>query len=413
MKKKCLIIFFILLFGIFPVWAQTTFVLKSAPADLIVYFNNEAIRPITSADGLRTYRINSAGMLRFSAAGYNSIQYHSGMLPARNNIVGIKLENSTGALTLTGEYTTGIQPKSVYFSPDGQRLFVPLLGQHGIDVFLLTGNRLRHEKRLTVPGSRASGFVEALCDERRQELWVSNMEENKVHIFNLDTLEYKVSLSTGGVFPKVIVQSPDGRFTIVSNWVSKDLSVFDSETKQLLRRIPAGGIPRGMAFTPDGALLYTAIYDAPVIAVVDMAQNRVINRFRLYSGEGAMRHVIYRDGKLYASDMFRGTVNILNASTGVLLRSRRIGPNINTIVMSPDGQHIFASSRGRNNREDYTKPGPDYGAVYMLNAEDLSIQERVWGRNQPTGLAVSPNGRFLAFTDFLDDNLQLYRWDRN
>jgi sugar lactone lactonase YvrE len=101
-------------------------------------------------------------------------------------------------------------------------------------------------------------------------------------------------------------------------------------------------------------------------------------------------------------------VNILNASTGAVLASKRIGSNINTIVLSPDGKRIFASSRGRNNPEDYTRPGPEFGAVYMLNATDLSVEEKVWGRNQPTGLAVSPDGKYLAFTDFLDANLELY-----
>jgi YVTN family beta-propeller protein len=234
------------------------------------------------------------------------------------------------------------------------------------------------------------------------------MTENKVHIFNLDTLEYKISLGTGGEYPKVIVQNPEGYLTLVSNWVSHNLSVFDSETKKLLRRIPVGGTPRGMAFSLDGALLYVAIYDEPVIAVVDMKQNKVSSRYRLYQGEGAVRHVIYRDGKLFVSDMYRGTVNILNAATGVLLASRRIGSNINTIVLSPDGRRVFASSRGRNNPEDYTKPGPEFGAVYMLNADDLSQEEKVWGRNQPTGLGVSPDGAYLVFTDFLDANLELY-----
>jgi DNA-binding beta-propeller fold protein YncE len=235
------------------------------------------------------------------------------------------------------------------------------------------------------------------------------MNENKVHIFDLDTLVYKMSLNTGGIFPKVIVQSPDGSLTIVSNWISRDLSVFDSDSKELLRKIPVGGTPRGMAFSPDGSLLYTAIFDEPVVAVVDMAQNKVIRRFRFHEGAGAARHVIYRDGKLFVSDMMAGTVNILNASTGTLLHSRRVGSNINTIIISPNGRYIFASSRGRNNPEDYTKPGPDFGAVYMLNAEDLSLVERVWGRNQPTGLDISPDGTLLVFTDFLDANLEVYR----
>ena len=393
-----------------PLLETGTFTLKSAPADLHVFLDGERINPVSAdpAAGLRDFEIDRAGILSFRAAGYRTIEHRSNALPVRNGIVGIKLELEQGFLRLRGEYATGQQPKSAFFSPDGQRVFLPLLGQHGIDVFRRAGDTLEFERRLRVPGSRASGFVEALCDARRRELWVSNMEKNTVHIFDLDTLDYKTSLSTGGVFPKVIAQSPDGTITVVSNWVSRDVSVFDSEERELLHRIPVGGIPRGMAFSSDGALLYTAIFDEPLIAVVDMAQNKVIRRFRLYEGAGAARHIIYRNGRLYVSDMLRGTVNILNASTGALLRSRRIGPNINTIVLSPDGRYVFASSRGRNNPAAYTLPGPDFGAVFMLRAYDLSLVERVWGRNQPTGLDISPDGRLLVFTDFLDANLQLY-----
>jgi DNA-binding beta-propeller fold protein YncE len=312
-------------------------------------------------------------------------------------------------LKLLGEFPTGIQPKSAYFTPDGRRLFVPLLGQHGTDVFRVSGQLLSFEKRLTVPGSNSPGFVEVMFDEKRREAWVSNMAENKLHVYDLDTLEFKTSVAVDGIFPKVIVQSPDGKLIVSSNWITRDLSIIDAETKQLLRRIPMGGIPRGMAFSPDGSLLYTAIYNEPLVVVVDMTQNRITSRFRLYSGAGAARHVIYRDGKLYVSDMLRGTVNILNSSTGALLHSRFVGRNINSIILSPDGRYLFASSRGRNNPVDYTLPGPDFGAVFMMNGEDLTPLERIWGRNQPTGLDVSPDGKLMVFTDFLDANIQLYK----
>jgi DNA-binding beta-propeller fold protein YncE len=396
---------------------QVSFSLKSAPPDLAVFLNGAALKPVSANGAIRHYRYDadSPGSLRFSAPGYRGLEYPAAAPPQRDGLVQIKLEKENAALELTAEYPTGRQPKSAYFSPDGGRLFVPLLDAPGIDVFRFAensgagGGTLVFEKRLAVPGGGSVGFVEAFCDQKRGELWVSNMAENKAHIFDLNTLEYKMSLGTGGVLPKVILQNPSGDITVVSNWVSQNISVFNSETKVLLRHIPAGGTPRGMAFSPNGALLYAAIYDRPEIAVIDMIRNKVTARFRLYEGEGAARHVLYREGKLYVSDMFRGTVNILNAEDGTLIRSRRAGPNINTIVLSPDGRHIFASSRGLNNPQDYTKPGPDFGAVYMFSAEDLSLKEKIWGRNQPTGLAVSPDGKFLAFTDFLDANLELYR----
>ncbi|MCL2245006.1 MAG: YncE family protein [Treponema sp.] len=388
--------------------AQKIITLKSAPHNLDVYFNGELLKPVSYGNGLRNYRLSGDGTLQFSAAGYRPQIIHSESLPDAKGIVGIKLENTGSVMQLRGEYKTGAQPKSVYFSPDGKRLFVPLLNQHGIDVFYQKKGYLIYEKRLTVPNSKAIGFVEALCDAKRRELWVSNMLENKVHIYDLDTLEYKLSINTGGVYPKVIVQSPDSKLTIASNWDSMDLSVFDSDSKRLLRRIPVTGTPRGMAFSPDSSLLYVAIYDEPLIVVVNLEQNRIVSRFRLYPGAGAARHVIYNDGKLYVSDMLRGTVNILNASTGALLHSKRVGMNINTIVLSPCGRYVFASSRGTNHPEDYTLPGPDFGAVYMLDARDLTLREKIWGRNQPTGLAVSPDGKYMVFTDFLDANLEWY-----
>ena len=94
---------------------------------------------------------------------------------------------------------------------------------------------------------------------------------------------------------------------------------------------------------------------------------------------------------------------------GKLEKAVHVGPNINTICLSQDGKYLFASSRGRNNPDDYTIPGPDFGTVSLLSTKDLAVIDRVWGRNQPTGLAVSPDNNYLIFSDFLDDNLELYR----
>jgi YVTN family beta-propeller protein len=321
----------------------------------------------------------------------------------------VSLHAQTGILTHLQDVSTGYQPKSAYFSPDGKRVFVPLLGQRGVDVFQLQNGALQLEKRLAVPNSKASGFVEALIDEKRREVWVSNMEENKAHIYNLDTLEYKTAVPTGGVMPKVITQNPAGTLAAVSNWASGTVSVIDMDTKALLWTVRVGVTPRGMAFSPDGNTLYVAIFDAPVIAVVDMRQKKLVTSYRYFEGVGAARHVIYHEGKLIVSDMYKGRVCILNAASGKLLLSSRIGPNLNTIVLSPDGKRIYASSRGINNPEDYTKPGPAYGEVFVLSSTDLTVLAKVTGKNQPTGLAVSPDGQYLVFTNFLDADMELFK----
>ncbi|MDL2228824.1 hypothetical protein LJC14_01080 [Treponema sp. OttesenSCG-928-L16] len=391
--------------------------LKSGPEDILVSRNGTELIPAAEDRGLRQFTLSDDGAaLTFSRKGFITKEIRDEEIPGllRNGILQVKLEPENGFLKAAGETASGIQPKSAFFSPDGKRVFVPLLGDAGIDVFAFsaeTGNT-EFEKRLTVPGSSAKGFVEALADEKRRELWVSNMEEHRVHIFDLDSLEYKSSVPTGGIMPKVIAQNPAGTLIAVSNWQSRNISIIDPDTKKLRFLIPLGGTPRGMAFSSDGSLLYAAIFDEAVVEEVDMAKRKVSRRFRFHEGSGAARHIIYKAGRLYVSDMARGTVNILNAADGAVLRSLRTGPNINTIALSPDGTLLFASSRGRNNPEDYTIPGPDLGTVTVLDAGNLSILDRVWGGNQPTGLALSPDGGYMVFTNFLDANMEIYRIER-
>jgi DNA-binding beta-propeller fold protein YncE len=409
--------------------------LKSAPAGAALLFNGREHVALRSAGGIRDFALEGEGLIRITAAGHRSREFRTGELAVllRDGLLQIKLERDVDLPRLLQEIPTGDQPKSAYFSPEGDRIFVPLLNEPGVDVFRVdpasggagvVAPPLRHERRLLVPAASASsavaagappvarrirGFVEALCDGTRRELWVSNMTENKIHIWDLDTLEYKTGFSSGGTMPKVLVMNPAGDTVAVSNWLSQNVAFFDAATKTPRGTVPVGGTPRGMAFSPDGALLYTAIFDEPVIAVIDSARKTVIRRIRLYPGEGAARHILLREGNLYVSDMYRGTVNIVDAAGGRLLKSLRVGPNINTIVLSPDGLHLAASSRGRNNPADYTLPGPDFGSVTLLRTADLAVEARIWGRNQPTGLAISPDGTLMVFTDFLDRNLELYR----
>jgi DNA-binding beta-propeller fold protein YncE len=385
------------------------FSLKSAPQDARLLYNGTALRAEDAGQGLRQYTLEAPGTLSIESPGYRSVSLASsalaGLFTDPGSLLEIKLEPLEGPLRLLAELPTGRQPKSAYFSSGGERLFVPLLDEAGIDVFRVTPEPV-FETRLIVPGSRARGFVEALVYEPGRELLVSNMEDNRIHVFDLDSLAYKTSFSSGGSMPKVLTASPG---TIaVSNWLSRTIAFFNGKTKELLFTVPTGGTPRGMAFSEDGNLLYTAIFDEPLVVVIDLRLRGVVQRFRLYEGAGAARHVL-RDGeRLYVSDMARGAVCVLDAADGRLVRSVRVGPNINTIAFSPDRKTLFASSRGRNNSEDYTRPGPDFGSITMLDASDLSVRGKVWGRNQPTGLAVSPDGALLAFTDFLDANLELY-----
>ena len=53
-------------------------------------------------------------------------------------------------------------------------------------------------------------------------------------------------------------------------------------------------------------------------------------------------------------------------------------------------------------------PGPEWGSVLLFDTETGKMLDAIVGGNQPTALDVSPDGKYLVFSDFLDARLEVY-----
>lgn len=360
----------------------------------------------------REHTIIEAGQhLLLEAPGYYSKEIPKSALGA--STLETKLERRGSRLRLAGMLPSGTQPKSVSVSPDGMFLVVPLLNDNGIDLY--TTAPLARVTRLSPPESFAKrvGFVESLWLKRRGELWVSQMTTARIHRFDAEEFAYLGSIPLEGSWSKVLTAAPDESRVYVSNWLSEDISVIDTETLREIGRIPAGGVPRGMELTLDGKKLLAALYDSGDIIVIDTDKLRVERTIAGYGG--AMRHIVRAPFRnlFYASDMRNGTVYRFSPDQEELTAPLYLGPKINTIALSPDGSFLYASSRGPNNPEDYTRKGPEFGKLFVVDARRWRLADWTWGGNQPTGLAVSRRGDYLYFSDFLDGRIEIYRHQRD
>jgi YVTN family beta-propeller protein len=320
----------------------------------------------------------------------------------------VKLERESSRFAKRFETRTGRQPKSVAFTPDGRFIVCALLEGEGLEAIARDGSAGRRTLAPPGPWVRQKGFVEVAMLAGRGEMWVTQMTTGMVHVFGLEDFTWRASFPTGGSWPKFILVSPDEKTAFVSNWESRDISVIDTEARAPTARIAVGGVPRGMALSRDGRYLYVCLFDTGVVKKVDLASRRVAKS--LAFGEGAMRHIVMHPTKdlLFASDMLRGRILAIDSSSDTLLAQIAVDRNLNTIALSPDGRYLFVSSRGPNNPEDYTKKGPAFGTISCIDTETRAIVDWTWGRNQPTGLAVSPDGGTIAFTNFLDDQIEVY-----
>lgn len=379
--------------------------------------------------------------IRLSREGYHDALLFSSC-SEEVNFIEEKLERIGSRLFLFASLETGSQPKSVLFSPDGRYIYAPLLDGPGIDVFRTADfTRLG---RLFLPGKppgiptsddkpadgssprgaagknvaaelqrSPSGFVESAAAPERGELWVSQMTTGQVHLFSLYGFRHIDSVDTGGEWSKVVRIDSKERYAYVSNWLSRDVSIIDMETRKLVGTVPVGGVPRGMEFGDDDRYLYVCLYEGGGIAKVDLEKRWVVDT--LYTGESAPRHIV-RDpatNRFYISDMLNGTVLVMDGDSDTLLKRIYVGSNPNTVDLTSDGKLLFVSTRGRNHPDGYLKKGLVFGKVICIDTESFEVVDWAWGGNQPTGLALSPDGRFLAFSDFLDDRIEVYYVDRD
>jgi DNA-binding beta-propeller fold protein YncE len=324
-----------------------------------------------------------------------------------------KTDPAGSLLTQIKTMEVGIQPKGMAFSNDGRYLFVALLGEAAVEV--IDGETLEKTGRIVPaePEFRKGGFVEIGVSPAGDQIVASKMETATVHFIPLsgaDRLEMTGHLATGGTWSKVVAFSPAGDYLAVSNWSSEDVSVFSYPEKKLIAKVKIPGIPRGLAFA--GGSLFVTNYSTGALHRIDTGNWQLVESIDS-PRQGALRHVVAgRDPNiLFASDMRRARVYIYNLKAKKIEAEIPVDRNPNTIALSPDGRYLFVSCRGPNAPETYLARSPRSGELHVIDTIARQVVDRRVLGNQPTALAVHPSGRYLAVSNFRDNNIEFYRID--
>lgn len=327
-----------------------------------------------------------------------------------------EMHSQDSEFSFVASYPTGIQPKSVRFL-DNERVVLPLLADKGIDIInIRTGER----KRIAPPGNikNKTGFVESLIVPKHKQLWISQMQSNSVHVFHLDTLEFIKTIPLSGIFAKVMLYDAKRDRVYVSNWLSENISFVDPVALKEISITQKVGLPRGMLLSKDNKYLYIAQFAASTkqsgggrVAIYDLEKNKIV---KLLGRSGAKRHIVpapstENSERVYVSDMCCLVVELYDMTTKKVLATTRTYHKPNTIAMAPDGTQLYISTRGQNNpTKGYLHKGLDLGRIYVMDTKTNEVIDYWEAGNQPTGLDISPNGKYLVTSDFLDYRIRVY-----
>jgi DNA-binding beta-propeller fold protein YncE len=337
--------------------------------------------------------------LTLSLPGFNTLDQAVDL--HRNRSLDLWLDPKGQLLHKLGQFDTGPAPKQAAFTPDGSEMWISDLGG-GVDVFDPgSGKRVAH-----IDLNGKSG-VEVIFTKDGSTAYVSQMETASVYEIDVATRTIKRHLFTTGSWSKVMALSPNERKLYVSNWVSDDVSEIDLVKGKETRRFHTVDTPRGLYVTPDGKRLYVAGFGDGRLERFRLRDLR--SKIVLDTG-GALRHLVGDParGLLYADDMATDEVFVVDLATERARKLADTDHTPNTIDLSPDGKVLYVSNRGRNNAVSYYLPGPEWGSVLAIDTATGRLLDAIVGGNQTTGLDVSPDGKILAFSDFLDNRVTLY-----
>jgi DNA-binding beta-propeller fold protein YncE/cytochrome c peroxidase len=213
--------------------------------------------------------------------------------------------------------------------------------------------------------------------------------------------------------PVGLACSPDGRHAAVSNLWSASISFYRLQDRALKPEgsLTVGAFPRGLVFSPDGAVLFAAISGTDEVLAIDRAARKV--RRRWTAPRDPRELALSSDGRWLAAASTRsGQVRCYDTRTGKLQWERTIEDafNLAGLAFSPDNRWVVCTHAVRREfpvtrenigkgwvidsrltRLDVNADGPPFAWQIALDTQGKAVGDA-------QGAAYSPDGRRLALT---------------
>jgi YVTN family beta-propeller protein len=303
-------------------------------------------------------------------------------------------------LSLLTTITGHISPKSVAASDTGLVVAQNMMYTHTVTVYDGQGRLVKtipdtvDMSQFGIPGHPGISHgapVEAAFTPDARYVYVSNYSmygsgfgpegsddctpESARAAGDTDSYVYRISTSTlaidqvigVGMVPKYLTVTPNGKYLLVSNWCSYDLSVVDLATHQQIARIPIGPYPRGLAVSPDSQTAYVAVMGSDTITKINLTTLQAEGSFAV--GQSPRHLVISPDGRyLYASLNRPGEVVKVDLADDKVIATAQTGEQARSLAIAADGKSVYVVNY-------------DSDTITKLNAANLQILQTF-----PTGV---------------------------
>ena len=224
-----------------------------------------------------------------------------------------------------------------------------------------------------------------------QFAYITNYGSNTVSVINVATHAVVKTIPVG-VNPYGVAVSPNGSKVYVTNNGDETISVITTNFNPLLDAVTATVIldelesPFGIAVSHDGTKVYVVenfgdLYDSRILVINTLTYGTIAS---ILVGRNATGIAVSTDGsKIYVGNYDDNTVSVITynsiSNTYIVSATITVGNSPDGIAVIPDGSKVYVS-----NSNDVT--------VSVINTSNNTVSATITVGNAPQGIAVNPDG---------------------
>jgi DNA-binding beta-propeller fold protein YncE len=190
------------------------------------------------------------------------------------------------------------------------------------------------------------GFDYIAADSEARKLYIARSgPAGNLHVYSLDTLKELGTVPTGSAHGVAVDTALHHGFA-----TSKPVTMFDTETLQVIKKLPTEGNPDGYLTDPVAHRVYILSHAAPNVTVLDAHDGTILGTIDL--GGAPEQSVLDGKGKMYIDLEDKDAIAVVDTASMKVLTKYSIaskGGGCAGLAMDQKTGVLFAACRDKNN----------------------------------------------------------------
>src|SRR5688500_8229884 len=133
-------------------------------------------------------------------------------------------------------------------------------------------------------------------------------------------------------------------FAYVPNSFSNDVSVIDAATNTVVKTVPVGSRPLGVAVAIDDTRVYVTNFGSASVSVIDTERYTVTT---ISVGDGPYGVAIHPSGtRIYVANQLSNSVSVIDTASNAVVATVPVGMRPTGVVVYPDGSRVYVTNHG-------------------------------------------------------------------